>query len=69
MASRKQSFLIPGGNDAHETFFGALASYTLHVHPDTDRIAQYGYLRAQLRPVALRRFDQNVVLIGVTKQF
>ncbi len=65
---QKQSFLVPGGTDAHETFFGALASYAYAFTPTLTGIAQYGYFERS-SPIALRRFDQNVLLIGLTKQF
>lgn len=65
---QKQSYAVIAGSDTTDTFFGALATYRYAFTPTLTGQAQYGYFQRD-SALALRRFSQNVALIGLTKQF
>lgn len=65
---QKQSFLVPGGNNATDTFYGGLATYRYAFTPTFSGLLQYGYFRRDSE-LSVRKFSQNVALVGVTKQF
>jgi uncharacterized protein (PEP-CTERM system associated) len=54
--------------NANESFLGTLASYSYAFSPTLTGIAQYGYFERNSK-VPGRSFVQNVVLVGLSKQF